>query len=304
MASNKTVDIGVVIGRFQVPELHAGHLAVIQKAHEEARNILIFIGVAPALGATYSPLDYSTRAKMVQEQFPEAIVLPLLDRPTNTEWSKHLDLMIRSTFPIGTVMLYGGRDAFIPQYKGRYNVVEIEGVTDESGTEVRKDAGKIVRNSPDFRAGIIYSSHNQYPRVHMTVDIAVIKGHEVLMGRRTPKDSLRFPGGFVDPSDKSLAEAAVRELHEEVNLDEVGGIDSYQYVDSFLVDDWRYKREERIITALFKVKYGWGIVSAKDELDSVEFIKLSKDNLDLIVDSHKPLFKALLKGAKRGNRKN
>ena len=161
-----------------------------------------------------------------------------------------------------------------------------------------------MRNSPDFRAGIIYSSHNQYPRVHMTVDIAVIKDGEVLMGRRTPKDRLRFPGGFVDPSDTSLVDAAARELHEEVNLDGMGGVDSFTYVDSFLVDDWRYKREERIITALFKVPFGWGIYSAKDELDSVEFIKLTKDNLKFIVDSHKPLFKRLLKGVRSGSRKN
>ena len=40
------------------------------------------------------------------------VVVPLMDRLTNQEWSKNLDVMVRTVFPMGTVCLYGGQSCF------------------------------------------------------------------------------------------------------------------------------------------------------------------------------------------------
>lgn len=290
-------DIGVVVGRFQVPELHEGHRKLLELVQSEVKNLLVLIGVAPALGTKENPLDFTSRARMIQTAFPSAIVLPLLDRPTNQEWSKNLDLLVRTTFPMGTVALYGSRDSFTKEYKGHHKVVRVEEFTDTNGTAIRKDAGKTIINSADFRAGIIYSTQNQYPKVWPTVDVAVTrKDHkEVLLGSRSENGVLIFPGGFVDPTDETLEAAAMRELHEEAGGDlDLGGVDAFSYVGSFQINDWRYKNEERILTSLFTAELSFGTPKPSEELQSIGFYPLTKKTRQSVSPSHQPLFDALL----------
>jgi bifunctional NMN adenylyltransferase/nudix hydrolase len=286
-------DIGVVVGRFQVPELHVGHKKLLEFVSSEAKNVLVFLGVAPTLGTKVDPLDFTSRAKMIQTDFPNVIVVPLMDRPTNKEWSKNLDVMIRTVFPMGTVCLYGGKDSFLKQYDGSLKTCKIENFPDVSGTSIRKDAGKTIRNSSDFRAGIIYSTQNQYPRLHMTIDIAVVKGNKVLLGRKAVGGALVFPGGFVDPADESLEMAAVRELDEETTVSGLGA-DALHYVGSFQMNDWRYTKDERIITSFFVAKHTWGNPESTEELQDVAFYPINNATLKLVYESHKILWTALL----------
>lgn len=300
---SKKYDIGVIVGRFQVPELHAGHIKLFELVGSEVKNLLVLVGVAPALGTKENPLDFTSRARMIQSTFPTAIVLPLLDRPTNAEWSKNLDLLIRTTFPMGSVALYGGRDSFVKDYKGHHKIVRVEEFNDSNGTDIRKDAGKTILNSADFRAGIIYSTQNQYPKVWPTVDIAVTRNNhkEVLLGAKSDNGFLVFPGGFVDPSDATLEEAAIRELHEEAGSDlDVGGVGSLEYVGSFQVADWRYKNEERILTTLFTVPLSFGSPKVGEELQSVGFHPLTKKTRQFVSPSHQPLFDALIEHFNKG----
>lgn len=285
-------DIGVVVGRFQVPELHFGHKKLLELVASEAKNILVFIGVAPTLGTKDDPLDFTSRARMLQQEFPTAIVVPLMDRPSNQDWGKNLDTMIRTVFPMGTVCLYGGRDSFLRQYKGSFKTQRVEEFSDANGTDIRKDAGKTIRSSADFRAGIIYSTQNQYPRLHMTVDIAVVKGNKVLLGRKQEGGGLHFPGGFVDPSDESLELAAVRELDEETKITGFGA-DALRYVGSFQVTDWRYTKDERIVTALFVVNHTWGNPENTEELTDVAFYPINSSTLKLLYEPHRILWTAL-----------
>lgn len=289
-------DIGVVVGRFQVPELHAVHKKLLELVSSETKNVLVFLGVAPTLGTKEDPLDFTSRAKMIQTDFPNAIVVPLMDRPTNKEWSKNLDTMIRTVFPMGTVCLYGGRDSFLKQYDGNLKTCKIEDFPDVSGTSIRKDAGKTIINTPDFRAGIIYSTQNQYPRLHSTVDIAVIrrknKTVEVLLGRKGLGQPLVFPGGFVDPSDDSTEDAAVRELAEETTVTGLG-VDALKYLGSFKIKDWRYQKEERIITSFFVVEHTWGPVENTEELQDVAWYPVTPATRKLVAEHHFVLFDRL-----------
>lgn len=289
-------DIGVIVGRFQVPELHEGHKKLLELVSSEAKNVLVFLGVAPTLGTKDDPLDFTSRAKMIQTDCPNAIVVPLMDRATNKEWSKNLDTMIRTVFPMGTVCLYGGRDSFLKEYDGNLKTCKIENFPDVSGTIIRKDTGKTIINSSDFRAGIIYSTQNQYPRLHTTVDIAVIrrkKGIEVLLGRKGVGQPLVFPGGFVDPSDENMEFAAVRELDEETKVTGLG-VDALTYVGSFKIKDWRYQKDERIITAFYVVDHTWGPVENTEELQDVGWFSLTAGTKKQLAEHHHILFDALV----------
>ena len=291
-------DIGVIVGRFQVPELHDGHRKLFELVSSECKNVLVFVGVAPALGTQNDPLDYTNRARMIQAAFPNVVTIPLMDRPTNDEWSKNLDTMIRTVFPLGTVCLYGGRDSFVKEYDGAFKTLKVDPFNDNSGSAVRLDAGKTIRDSADFRAGIIYSTHNQYPRLHMTVDIAVYKQesktYSVLLGRKEPHGPLVFPGGFVEPTDESLEMAAVRELSEETDAT-THGVDSLEYLGSYRINDWRYQKEQRIITGFFATPFAWGSVPARtEELQDLKWYTITARNREQMAEHHKVLFDVLI----------
>lgn len=305
----KKFDVGVVVGRFQVPKLHPGHVALIERVADQCHNALVLVGVAPALGTKEDPLDFMIRARMINRAFPSVMVLPLMDRPSDEEWSKNLDTLVRATFPLASVRLFGGRDSFKKHYKGDFQVQEISTVGDHNGTDARKLTGKVLIDTPEFRAGVIYSTQNRYPRLHMTIDVALVKrglnngklaphDNQVLLGRRRPKDPLIFPGGFVDPTDDSLEMAAVRELDEETGLSGHGE-SAFEYVGSFLVNDWRYRKDERIMTALFMVDHTWGTPKPTPELEELAFFAVEPRLRAQVSPGHQVLFDALMKRLKR-----
>jgi len=292
-------DVGVVIGRFQIAELSEAHRNIITSVLETHKQVIVAIGVSPTLGSKNHPLSYTARMKMIQKEFPSVIVTYIMDRPSDEDWSKELDKLIRAIVPIGSVCLYGGRDSFIPKYTGVYPTFEMAIVTTEQGTKIREEIGKEVCDSVDFRKGVIYHSQNQYPKVLPTVDIAVVrktgKSFEVLMARRKDGDLLQFPGGFVDPSDISLEDAAKRELGEELDIE----VDNFAYVCSSLIKDWRYNNtSERIMTTLLKADYvfGSGKPNEKEnEFYSSEWVSLNNLNTTEVKPNHKGLFESLLK---------
>jgi len=292
-------DVGCVVGRFQVAELSEGHKALINAVLEVHKQTIVVIGVSPTLGTKASPLCYTARMMMVQKEFPNVIVTHILDKPSDREWSNDLDRVIRAICPTGSVCLYGGRNSFIPHYMGIYPTFEMAVVGTEEGVKIREDIGKVVYNSVDFRRGVIYSCQNQYAKVFPTVDIGVVrtngKNLEVLLGRRKENDLLQFPGGFVDPSDKSMEYAARRELGEELDVE----ADDFGYVSSAIIEDWRYNNtSERIMTMLFSATYTFGSGKPNEtegEFHSSEWVGLSRGNLEQVKPNHRVLFEALLK---------
>lgn len=294
-------DIGVVIGRFQVAELTDGHRHLIGNVAASHKQVLVVVGISPTMGTKKNPLGYIPRMQMLQEAYPNAVIVPFNDMPSDKDWSNNLDKLIRSVFPIGSVCLYGGRDSFIKNYSGIYETKEISEIVNEEATKVREELGKRVLNCSAWRAGAIFQSQNQYPKVFPTVDIAVVTKPDgewlVLLGKRTPDSKWRFPGGFVGPEDENLEQAALRELHEEFDV-EVDP-DSIKYVGSNRQDDWRYKGpDEKICTTLFKVDYVYGDGgSISEEFYETKFIPMSID-IDEIEPTHVPLFQQLCKNLK------
>ena len=296
------MDIGVVIGRFQVDSLHDGHRWIIGQALSHHRQIVIFIGCAPILGTKHDPLDYPTRERMIRTEYPDAIVLPLYDHASDEKWSEQLDAAIRGVFPgLDRAVLYGGRGSFVKHYLGKFDARELDSpVRYRSGTEQREDLGKVIRSTPDFRAGMIYAAQRAFPHTRAAVDIAGMRLHdaegkplnwlvEILLGRKSIETKWRLPGGMVDPGE-SGEDAARREIMEEACV----ALDRIDFVGSFPIADWRFKNagEIGVLTLLFTGEYTLGGVKARDDLAEVRWVRLL-DAESGVVNGHKPLISAL-----------
>jgi bifunctional NMN adenylyltransferase/nudix hydrolase len=220
------LNVGVIIGRFQVPELHEGHRRLFGEVAAQSDVVVALLGVSPVDGYTAeNPLSFNQRRTIVNQSFPNIAVFPLYDQQTNEEWSLQIDRLIGGAYPHDEhlVILFGGRGSFVDSYKGRYPTQQIKFVppVTDAGTDLR--AAIKQANSPDFYAGQIYALQRQFPHAYPTTDIAVVrpvKDHydEVLLIQRADSGRWCFPGGFVDPTDLSLELAAARELQEETGL--------------------------------------------------------------------------------------
>ena len=275
MRDSKIGEIGVVVGRFQIPELHEGHVGILDEVHDKHNKVIVFLGVTPVLGSKRNPLDFDSRKKMLQENYPDAIVLPISDQRSDKKWSKELDRKIREVCPTGEVILYGSRDCFMTHYFGTFPTVELEQKVYVSGSQIRREANLKANGSIDFRRGVIYGAFNRYPTAYSTVDVAVInhKRGEVLLGRKLGENGLRFPGGFVNPGENH-EEAARRELAEETGGD-VNINTKLKYIGSYVVEDWRYRFEDdKITTVFYATEYLWGSIKASDDLNEVAWVKI------------------------------
>jgi bifunctional NMN adenylyltransferase/nudix hydrolase len=289
-SERKITEIGAIVGRFQVHELHAAHKAIIESVLHKHRKVILFLGIAPTLVTKRNPLDFVARKEMILQSFPQITVLALPDAPSDKDWSDSLDARIREVAPIGGVTLYGGRDSFIARYFGEFPTEELEPNVFVSGTEVRKDVAVEVKSSPDFRAGVIYAAYNQYNRVFPTVDVAIFRNDELLLAKKPRQALYRFVGGFADPEDESYEHAAKREALEETGAE----IDDMRYVGSAKIDDWRYAGEtDKIITLLFSARYIFGSIQPRDDISELRFFPVRSLRREEITPEHRPLYDLL-----------
>src|SRR5687767_11443892 len=163
------MEVGVVIGRFQIDELHDAHIGLISEAFKRHDKVLVFIGVSPIAGTRCNPLDYPTREKMLRFYFPDAVVLPAFDNECDHKWSEQIDRQIRVVFPnVSKAFLYGGRDSFISHYHGVHQTVQLDSLKSwTSSTDRRVKIGQKVLDDKNFRRGIIYASENCFPGIKM-----------------------------------------------------------------------------------------------------------------------------------------
>lgn len=299
--SRPTSDVGVIVGRFQVHELHEAHRALIQTVRSAHDRTLVFIGLSPLRNTTSNPLDFNSRKRMFQETYPDLEVYYVEDSHSDELWSANLDREIgRWCKPYQTVTLYGSRDSFISHYNGKYNTIELESDTFISGTEIRRRIGNSFPSTKEFRAGVIAASFNRYPTVYTTVDVAVLDPARrlVLLGKKAGQEKLRFIGGFADVESSSFEADARREVMEEAGI-EVGNL---KYLGSILIDDWRYRNEsDKIKTLFFTAEYSFGRPTAGDDIESVQWVSfddLIQDKIELMPE-HRDLHLTITKELKR-----
>ncbi len=289
---------GVIIARFQSPYLHEGHKNLIERVQEKHATLVIVLGISPVSGSRRNPYDYFTRERMIKKEYPNLVILPLCDHPSDESWSSQLDQLLSNTFPHGSFVLYGSRDSFINYYHGTIDTIELLDSSPANGTDIRKELSERVSESPDFRAGIVYAYYNQYTKVYPTVDIAVFKNDktEILLGKKANSNKWRLVGGYVDPEDASYEVAAKRELQEECGNIEVS---AFIYEMSHRVDDWRYRKElDKIITTVYSCDYISGIPKAQDDIVDLNWLSIEQlpDLImeDKITGEHLPIFEKLI----------
>lgn len=286
-----THDIGVIVGRFQVHELHPGHIKLVENVMTLHKRVVILLGVSPTLVTKNNPLDFVARKEMLAASFPNVSVLSIPDMPSDHDWSLELDKRVREACPLGSVLLYGGRDNFIKFYTGHFNTADLGEFGGFSGTASRREVSREVKSSSDFRAGVIFAAYNQFTKVYPTVDVAIVDNDKLLLGKKAHENKFRFIGGFTDATDDSYEIAAKREAFEETGL-ELGNI---SYIGSAKVEDWRYKGEEdKIITLFFLAEFIQGNAIAKDDIETLQWFKRSDLSEELFVSEHQPLFQTLI----------
>lgn len=154
---------GIIIGRFQVPELTPGHVSLFVKAYEMFDQVGVLLGV-PVQPSPDNPLPVEARAQMIGPWQP-LFIGKVKDHPGNNKaWSAAVDDQVSfqgEWHELGTVVLLGGRKSFVSAYEGRYPTAELPLWFGKSGTEVRSDItnGDVI-DSVMFRKGIIWQVTN------------------------------------------------------------------------------------------------------------------------------------------------
>lgn len=289
-------DVGVIVGRFQVHELHPAHREFIQHVCDEHRKVIIFLGLSPLKLTLNNPLDFESRKQMILAEFPQVTVLYQNDVPDDAVWSRRLDGQVRDhLMPSQTAVLYGGRDGFLAHYQGAFATRELVSKQVFSGTAVRKliTSGG-TKADPNFRAGVVWASGSKYPTAYCTVDVAIldkdILPERILLGRKPNERLFRLIGGFSDPRSPSLEADCRREVQEEANI----AITDPQYIGSAIVDDWRYRNEQDCIkTTLFVASYFSGRPEPGDDIEEVRWFDLATLQDSDIVAEHRPLIEML-----------
>lgn len=270
--SNYTV--GGIVARFQIHELHALHKKMIEFVCQHHKKVILVLGVSRVTDTKRNPLDFATRKAMIQKDFPNIVILPLLDERSNKVWSENLDNLLKIPFGRQKILLYGSRDSFIPYYEGKNETTELVTTSPLSGTEIRNEVSREIIESKHFRAGVIHANFAKLPVTYPTVDIAVYndKG-QLLLARKPNEDKFRFVGGFVDRTDGNFEIAARREFNEETTC----SILNPKYMFSHQVDDWRYRNDESgIMTTLFLAPFFQGRPTPSDDIEQLEWFDIHK----------------------------
>ena len=157
--------LGVLVGRFQVPQLHDGHLAIINHVAGSCDETCILVGRCKTPNLK-NPLPYAAVAAMIRKDYEFAYgqgrlhIHGLSDIPGNDlAWSHRLDSMLNILFPDYSIRLYSGRDSFKASYHGRHRpVIDWYGYDGNvNGTRSREEIYSMAPlNSAEFRKGIIY----------------------------------------------------------------------------------------------------------------------------------------------------
>lgn len=301
-------NLGVIIGRFQTPELTDAHQHLIAQVAARSVRVAVMLGVSRAVSKK-DPLEFILRKWMVEDfwagRYPDRagdlFIIPDHNCPTDEQWARRIDEHVDALLvPRGTITIFCGPDGAGHAYQsagGRHTVE----VLDSHGTHATVVRANIMpERTTSFRRGVVYGAERRSTSVFPVIDVVIWKKDFeapestalVLLGRKDGDgDRLRLVGGFVDPADDSLEAAAGREAHEETGL----VVHNITYAGSQVVDDWRYRgAPETLLSAVFNAEASASDEPvAGDDLDEVRWCTPA-EALELINPAHMPLLKIAL----------
>lgn len=281
--------VGVIVARFQVPELHKGHRYTLDYVLERHHQVLVILGVAPVLSGR-NPLSFEMRKLMIESMYPQSpiTIIPSDSLPSSYgKRSRKIDDLIEKAFPGREAVIYGARDSFIHSYTGKFETSEVPTVFLGSATEVRQSITPI--NSADFRAGVIYALSKRKAQGYPTVDVAVVNsnGQVLLVQKNDEEGKLRFPGVFFNPEvDDSYEAAGARCLSKELPYIITRPL---KILGSTKIKDWRFKKTMDSVVTLFMVaEYVDGEITPGAGVDGAKWEARMFCESSLVT-GHKPL---------------
>lgn len=288
---------GVIVGRFQVHRMTAGHLDLFNRVFEKHKTVLVVLGCSPKRLARKNALTFEMRRQMISEEYPNADlrIAKITDVGNDEVWNRNLDKIINEAIPDaynGNTVLYGSRDSFIKYYDGAFPTEALEAHITETGTEMRERVLNRKHFSDDFRAGRISAAYDQYPKTWATVDTAILNGKggwgQLLLVRKPGEKKFQFCGGFSEPFSSSFEEDAIREVKEELKID----VHYLRYVGSALIDDWRYRDDVDKIKTTFFVAHMVNdddVPDAKDDIEECRWFHIREITEENFQPIHFPL---------------
>lgn len=222
--------VGVLIGRFQLPEPHEGHRFLINSILDNCDRLIILIGSSNRARSVRNPWTFRERAEAMQRIFPDVEVQPLNDYLYNdSQWMADVSATIENSVDnTDEVILFGhakdGNDYldWFPQYKFQNVPSDIE----ISGTEIRNTLFDTKHMPDSVRADAAYYAKElvkfrDYPypgslNVNCGDAILECNGHIALIRRkRAPgAGTWALPGGHKHDNE-TFQDCALRELEEE-----------------------------------------------------------------------------------------
>jgi bifunctional NMN adenylyltransferase/nudix hydrolase len=266
--------VAVMVARFQVLDLDEDHKETLREMKGRYSKLVIVLAEPPLPGSKKNPLDFHTRALMIRKFDPDIIVLPHEDQSSELLWSESLDNLLGKLFPDEELVICSTKKNFMYRYSGGLPVIELGEANAREVLPVVSLFEERVKQSSDFRAGVIYACAKMRPKICPAVDLAVFSNDksQILLGRRKIDSKWKFPGGFVDPRDRSYEKAASRQLTHQCGHIFVSAI---TYEGSFQINDWRYSNEEdKIITSFYSATFISGVISAVDDLVELRWFPL------------------------------
>lgn len=134
--------VGYIVGRFQCPYIHIGHIHLISSALRECDEVVILLGcIGEKMTNEQNPYDIDYRIEQINKIFPQVKVVPIFDRETDEEWSEIVDEIIKITTELYNepeIALYHSRDSFVTSYHGIHKTIEIEEIPQISATKIRQ----------------------------------------------------------------------------------------------------------------------------------------------------------------------
>jgi len=133
--------VGVIVGRFQVPYLHAGHLYLIGTAIQECDKVIIIFGCTKGKVLNEkNPYSSEQRSDMINKVFPGLTYTEIEDMDSNDEWSKRIDHLVACRiYEPKDAILYHSRDSFKESYSGELTLKELPEIPGFSGTQLRNE---------------------------------------------------------------------------------------------------------------------------------------------------------------------
>src|SRR5688572_5657023 len=119
MEKEETKGTAIIIGRFQVPYLHLGHIYLISKALQEYDKVVILLGESVGRSER-NPYSILVRSEMIWKVFPQVKIRTLMDIPGDDKaWSWKVDKRISGGGFKDPILLHS-RDSFVGHYTGVY----------------------------------------------------------------------------------------------------------------------------------------------------------------------------------------